>query len=589
MVISGWGKRGFSMQRKKGAKLFFKFTTKGRPFRTIISIMLVSLVFAAMITPLYAQLTPARDLTGTWKSGVPGMYYSMDPSDGTKRMDDITATFQMDITQRGSDIQIVFYTYASSWKTDPAYWNEWGMNGVPPVNGGDILFVGTVSGASFSADEYPASSSTREHLEGTFTTDIITATLTGLLETSDTNGIIVLREGSTATIPPTATPAPIPALPTSTNLGTVSKVQGSASFVDTGSAVTTQSQIGTGAEIQTGSNTVVGFDYPDQGGTVYLGGNSHAAWVYLAPQTDPATGHIDYMVVPSPITGSVPFEEGLEADEFGQIAVTLPIEIGIGILLLGETLPIALTGAAVVEGTLLLGTGIAYIHEQLSPQEGTCDVRPIQVPQGLVMGSGTDYVVTVSDQSTTIQVIDGSVIFVDQNTNSTITVTANQMLTLPLGVAAGFSQQDLQGKVSAFDASQINQWWTQTAATVTPQPPTAIPATATPKPTFSTGVTGIFSQPAFLAAIILVIVMVVIAVLLVLRRKKGTKQPRLKTRSKKMPQPVKYENPNAAAPTPNAAQKSVFCPNCGNQLLYTQGTCPFCGVDLNQYYPNIKK
>ncbi len=74
-------------------------------------------------------------------------------------------------------------------------------------------------------------------------------------------------------------------------------------------------------------------------------------------------------------------------------------------LLLGETLPIALTGAAVVEGTMLLGTGIAYIHEQLSPQEGTLDVRPVQVPQGMVMGSGTDYVVTVSNGSTTIQVM----------------------------------------------------------------------------------------------------------------------------------------------------------------------------------------
>ena len=112
-------------------------------------------------------------------------------------------------------------------------------------------------------------------------------------------------------------------------------------------------------------------------------------------------------------------------------------------LLLGETLPIALTGAAVVEGTMLLGTGIAYIHEQLSPQEGTLDVRPVQVPQGMVMGSGTDYVVTVSNGSTTIQVMAGSVIFVDQYTNNTITVGANQMLTLPSGITTGFTTQDL--------------------------------------------------------------------------------------------------------------------------------------------------
>ena len=170
-----------------------------------------------------------------------------------------------------------------------------------------------------------------------------------------------------------------------------------------------------------------------------MGANSDAGWVYILPQTDPTTGNITYSVVPSPTTGSVPFETGVESDEFGQVAVTLPIEIGVGMLILGETLPLALTGAAVIEGSLLLGTGITYVHEQLSPQEGTCDVRPVQVPQGLVMGAGTDYVITVSNGSTTIQVIDGSVIFVDQYTNSSITLEANQVLTLPSGVQTGFS------------------------------------------------------------------------------------------------------------------------------------------------------
>jgi len=112
--------------------------------------------------------------------------------------------------------------------------------------------------------------------------------------------------------------------------------------------------------------------------------------------------------------------------------------------------PLSLGGALVVEGTILLGTGIAYIHEQLSPQEGTYDVRPVAVPQGLVIGEGTDdYVVTVSNESTTIQVMDGSVIFVDQYTNNTITVQANQILTLPSGVPAGFSNLDLQSHISA--------------------------------------------------------------------------------------------------------------------------------------------
>jgi hypothetical protein len=582
------------MQKTKLPSLFSKFTFKSKSFKIIAPILLVTLLSVAMITPLYAQLTPARDLTGTWRSGVSGVYYDMDPSDGSTPMNDITATYRMDITQTGSQIQIVFYTYPTSYKTDTAYWNEYGMAGVPPVSGGDILFKGTVSGASFSADEYPASSLTQEHLAGTFTTDIITATLSGLLYTSDTNGIIVIRSGSSATVPPIATVAPTatPALPTSDNLGGVSQVQGSASFADSGSSVTTQSSIGTGAEIKTGSDTIVAFNYPDIGGTVYLGSNSDAAWVYPEKQTDPMTGNITYSIVPSPTTGSIPFETGAEADEFGQVAITLPIEIGVGMLLLGETLPIALTGAAVVEGTMLLGTGIAYIHEQLSPQEGTLDVRPVQVPQGMVMGSGTDYVVTVSNDSTTIQVMDGSVIFVDQYTNNTITVGANQMLTLPSGITTGFTTQDLQSKVSAFDASSINQWWKITPI-ATPMTPTNTPAaptdTAAPTNPLTNAGTDYLSDPMILA-IILLIVIVVVVVLIAGTKQKRSSQPRMSNR-KSRNQKITSPNKETAVPIqPETTQPTgVFCPNCGNQLLDTKGSCPFCHSDLSQWYSNNKK
>ncbi len=583
--------------QKTNTRLFSKFTIKTKLFKTIIPILLVTLLSAAMMTPLYAQLTPARDLTGTWRSGVSSVYYDMDPSDGTMRMNDITATYKMDITQTGSQIQIVFYTYPTSYKTDAAYWDAYGMAGVPPVTGGDILFKGTVSGASFSADEYPASSLTQEHLAGTFTTDIITATLSGLLYTSDTNGIIVIRSGSSATVPPiatvapTATPSPTPSLPTSSNLARISQIQGSASFADSGFPVTTQSPIGTGAEVKTGADTIVEFNYPDLGGAVYLGANSNAAWVYPEKQIDPMTGNITYTIVPSPTTGSIPFETGLEADEFGQVAITLPIEIGVGMLLLGETLPIALTGAAVVEGTLLLGTGIAYIHEQLSPQEGTLDVRPVQVPQGMVMGSGTDYVVTVSNDSTTIQVIAGSVIFVDQYTKNTITVGANQMLTLPTGYPSGFSQQDLQSKVSALDASSINQWWIFTPV-ATPMPttttPTAPPVTAAPTNALTTG-SDIFSDPMILA-FILVIVIIVAAVLIAVTKQKRSKHARIsnqKSRNQKITPPT---TETAAQMQPAATQPNgVFCPNCGNQLLDTKESCPFCHQNLSQYYSNNQK
>lgn len=303
--------------------------------------------------------------------------------------------------------------------------------------------------------------------------------------------------------------------------------------------------------------------------------------------------------MPSPTTGSVPFETGLESDEFGQVAITLPIEIGIGMLLLGETLPIALTGAAVAEGSLLLGSGIAYVHEQLSPQQGTCDVRPVQVPQGLVMGEGTDYVVTVSNGSTTIQVIDGSVIFVDQYTNNSITVGANQMLALPSGVKTGFSVQDLQVSLSAFDASSLNQWWTQITPTSTVT--TTITITATPTTSSANRLTNFPLQSIVLPVILLAVMIVIAAVLVTTRRK--AHQRRFSSSNQKsndqnptqpsIPNPPMNENPKTPAtaaeiPPSSSSETKVkqpmiaFCPKCGNKLVNPKEFCAFCGLNLSQ-------
>ncbi len=553
-------------------------------FKIITPIIVGLLLLAVLITPLNA-LTPARDLTGTWKNAIPEKYYEMDSFDPTMRMNDVSVKYTMTITQSGNSLSIVLNVDELSSVTDPAYLNEYGYGGVPIVGFNQIVFSGTVSGASFTANELGASTGNAEHIAGTFTTDIITATLTGPSETTDTNGIIVLRDGSSATMPPfatiapTATPTPAPAPPTSDHLTDVSQIQGSAIFAETGAAVTTQSSVGTGTEIQTGGDGMVSFNYPDNGGTVYLGANSDAGWLYLQPQTDSLNGNITYTVVPSPTTGSIPFETGVESDEFGQVAITLPIEIGVGMLILGETLPIALTGAAIVEGTLLLGTGIAYVHEQISPQDGTCNVRPVQVPQGLVMGSGTDYIVTVSNDSTTIQVMDGSVIFVDQYTYNNITVTANQMLTLPAGVQTGFSQLDLQSHVSAYDASSINQWWNQPTPTATP----LIVITAAPTSNSVKGPTNFLSNPMILAAILLIVIVVIVALLLVARNKKQSSGPK-KTRAQKISQ-KETETSTTLTMKPDTA----FCPNCGNQLLNTKGSCPFCNSDLSQWYSNNKK
>ena len=586
----GWG--SMRMKKFKG----FRFNDKTTFFKIITPTFLVLLLVAAQLTPLHA-LTPARDLTGTWTNAIHETYYEMDPSDPTTRMNDVSVTYSMIITQSGSSISIVLNVNELSSTTDPAYRNEYGIPGVPSVGFNQIGFTGTVSGASFTADEQ-GSQLTAEHLGGTFTTDIITATLTGNSETTDVNGIIVLRSGSSSTMPPivtaapTPTPTPTPALPTSDNLGSISVGQGTTSYAATGAPVAAQGSLATGSEVLTGNDGIIGFDYPDQGGVVYLGANSDAGWVYLEPYTDPTSGNISYVAVPPPTTGSFSFSEGIEPDEVGQVGVQLSVEVGIALGVMVVTgAPITLGGAVVVEGTILLGTGIAYLQEQLSPQAGTYDVRPVVVPQGLVMGEGTQYVVQVSNGSTIVQVISGSVIFVDKYTNSSITVASNQMLTLPSGVQNGFTAQQLQTMVFAFDASSINQWWKQITPTATPTTePTVIPIVATPVPTkdAASGLINSLTSPIFFAVIILIIIIAAIAaVLATKRRKTQLKQPSVSAQT----QPVMNENPKTAPmkeipppPSPETVSKQpklAFCQNCGKKLENPRGFCPFCGTDLS--------
>jgi preprotein translocase subunit SecG len=207
------------------------------------------------------------------------------------------------------------------------------------------------------------------------------------------------------------------------------------------------------------------------------------------------------------------------------------------------------------------------------------------------MGEGTDYIVTVSNGSTTIQVISGSVIFVDKYTNNSLTIVANQMLALPSGVHTGFSQQDLQDSLSAFDASSINQWWTQIQTTPTSTPSKITTATATPTTNSENGNLNFLSQPMFLTAIILVVIIVIIAVLIATRRKTHSRQH--STCKQNSPKPVNDETPKPISPiteippppspeSENNQQKRAFCPNCGNKLLHPKDFCPFCGSNLRQ-------
>lgn len=600
------------MQKLRITRLSFRSKKTSNVFKIITPVLLAILLFSTLTPPLLAALTPARDLTGTWTNAIPEKYYDLDPSDPTTRMNDANVTYSMQITQSGSSISIILNINVVSYSTDPAYWNIYGMVGVPMVGFNQIAFSGTVSGASFSADEQYTSTGNQEHIAGTFTTDIITATLTGPNENTDTNGIIVLRSGSSATLPPVVTssptpsPTPAPAPPTVTNLARISVAQGTTHLVATGAPVTAESQIGSGSEVQTGSDGIIGFTYPDNGGEVYLGANSDAGWVYLEPITDPVNGNISYVAVPPPATGAFQFSEGIEPDELGQAGVGLAAEVSVGLAIMAVTgAPITLGGALVVEGTILLGTGIAYINEQMSPREGTYDVRPVQVPQGIIIGDGAQYIVTVINGSTTIQVIEGSVLFVDQYTNASITIPAGQMLSLPSGVTTGFSQLDLNSKISAFDSSSINQWWTQITPVASPTQTTTV--TATPIVAGPTKVAAPFlSNPMILAAILLIVIIAIVAVLAaILSRRRISKKSRLSSQNINNqnlppPPPVMSEMPKTTTLATETATtvtvqstvmqpKSAFCTNCGKQLTNARGFCPFCGFDLSKLNQDNKQ
>jgi hypothetical protein len=471
------------MQNGKAIDLFFRLS------KTVTLVLCVLLLFATQITPLYAQLSPARDLTGTWQSSVSGMYYDMDPSDSSTRMNDLTATFAMDITQQGSQITIILYLNPTSWVTDNAYWQEYQMSGVPPVGGGSIEFVGTVSSSSFTADEQ-GSQLVQEHLAGTFTTDIITATLTGTGETTDQNGIVVTRTSSptsTPTLSPTSTPTP-------NNWGSVALVKGPAWYTNTGvnEPITSQSQIGTGTEVLTGNNAIIGIMSND--GTLQLWENSAMVWVGVEQQSSSNQQVSLKTVQPPPVPTDAIMSswegEGLIDEGLGPLGLFIG---GTSSLVESSAKPI------VVDGLIFLLEGAGHFVSSSNSQDETYHVEPIVVPQGyLVPFPDPEFTVNVSNETTIVQVLNGSVAYLDPVTSNSVIIGPNQTLTLPN--QQGFSQQELNADISPSNPNSINQWWTQTTAANSP-------------------LNGLIDQPLMLVLVVVLIVAIVAAIVAISRRK----------------------------------------------------------------------
>jgi hypothetical protein len=538
------------------AKIFKSFSESTKAITLTICFVLL---FAITTTPLSAQLTPARDLTGTWQSSVSGTYYSMDPSDPNTRMNDITATFRMQITQQGSQIDIILSSNILSYHTDSAYYNTYGFDGVPEAGGMSIELIGTVSSSSFSADEQ-GSQLTQEHLAGTFTTDIITATLTGTSETTDQNGIIVMRTSS-ATSAPTQAPTSNPTThPTSRFFGNIGNVKGQANIIDpnTGSETPAASgQIASGTQILTGDNSIVSFNPPNQGGTVYLGSNSEAGWVALTSQPAPDNG-IVYSVYPSSVVKSTNWREG-----FLDMVISMPLEAIIAVYVFGHLAGTAVAVAVVVEGGVyMLHHGEAYIKETTS--------HMIDIAQGTLFGLKTEYAVNaLSDGTATVQVLSGPVLFIDPITNNTITVGTNQVLTLPAVQPSGFTTQELQNDVSTFTPSSVNQWWAQASQSSS---------------------NSLLDQPLIVVVIVIAIVLgIALPAQAISRRRKKREDQNNSKNNVDSSKPMKLGRSKspmfkmAADPSQATVEEPTlkFCTNCGKQLTMSKKFCPFCGFELN--------
>ena len=520
----------------------------------ICAVILISLT----ISPLSAQLTAARDLTGTWQSSVSGTYYDMDPSDSSTRMNDITATFKMEITQQGNQIDIILSSNPISYKTDSAYWETYQLKVFPQQAECLLSLSGTVSSSSFSADEQ-GSQLTAEHLSGTFTSDIITATLTGTSETTDQNGIVVARTispSSTPTQGPTSNPT---TQPTSRFLGNIGTVKGQAKIINpiSGESAASSGKIASGSQILTGDNAIVTFIPPNQGGTVYLGSNSEAGWVALTSQPAPDNG-IAYSVYPPNAAKSINWREG-----FLDMVISMPLEAIIAVYVFGHLYGTAVAVAVVVEGGVyMLHHGDAYIKETTS--------HMIDIAQGTLFGLKTEYTVNVlSDGTATVQVLSGPVLFIDPITNNTVTVGTNQMLTLPPVQQSGFTTQDLQNDLSTFNPASVNQWWTQATQSSS---------------------NNLLGQPEIVFVIITVIALGIAVPATAISKRRKKEQTKTQTNQSFAKRLTPLKSNEAKNPTYKMAEetsqvtveqlKLKFCPNCGKQLPMSKKFCPFCGLKL---------
>jgi hypothetical protein len=108
--------------------------------------------------------------------------------------------------------------------------------------------------------------------------------------------------------------------------------------------------------------------------------------------------------------------------------------------------------------------GAVYFSTSSVTQEGENHSNAIYTPDGIVIHKGTEFTVTVDDETTTLNVLSGDVYFVPYDGSD------------PMLIGSGSSISASDGKVekASLETSSIDKWWDETAQAeqpVQPAPP----------------------------------------------------------------------------------------------------------------------
>jgi hypothetical protein len=203
-----------------------------------------------------------------------------------------------------------------------------------------------------------------------------------------------------------------------------------------------------GSIVKTTTDSIVEFRYPSGNSVVDLGSDSQFQFVGIQQETNAdGTLKLEATVPPLPNEGYTgPYEEGLVDEGLG------PLGLFLGGIFHGAK-------GVVVEGIIYLLEGTGHFLGEHFANTDTYYAEPIAISQGYLIPMGTEYIVSVSNQGTTINVITGPLVFLDWKSGNTVQLESGQSLTLPNAGQSGFSSQDLQNKVSPWNSTSVNQWW----------------------------------------------------------------------------------------------------------------------------------